>query len=72
VHPSSIGDLLPYRPPVAQARHPCGTQESLLTVASFRTWRGSQAPAAQDPVVNAPSAGRCNRPGPRTGIRPRY
>jgi len=22
--------------------HPCGTREKLLTVASFRTWRGSQ------------------------------
>ena len=28
----------------------CGTQEDLLTVASFRTWRGSKAPVAQGPV----------------------
>ena len=32
-------------------RQPCGTQKDLLTVAFFRTWRGSQASAAQDPTV---------------------
>jgi len=26
---------------LAQTRHPYGTREGLLTVASFRTWRGS-------------------------------
>jgi len=52
VHPlSSRSRQLVDQP--AQARLPCGTQEGLLTVASFRTWRGSQAPAAQDPTINA-------------------
>ncbi len=32
------------------ARYACGTQTRLLTVASFRTWRGSQDSVAQGPA----------------------
>jgi len=32
------------------ARRPRGTREYPLTAASFRTWRGSRAPAARDPT----------------------
>lgn len=35
-----------------QARHPCGTQATPFTAASFRTSRGSRGPAAQDPTIN--------------------
>jgi len=34
----------------APARHSCDTQKGPLTAASFRTWRSSRAPAAQDPA----------------------
>ncbi len=46
------------------ARQPCGTQKSLLTVASSRTWRGSQAFVAQDQIFNATCSGRSPQGGP--------
>ncbi len=36
----------------APARRSHGTRRFLLTVASFRTWRGSQVCAAWDPAFN--------------------
>jgi hypothetical protein len=36
----------------ATARRPCGTQRAPSTVASSRTWRGSQVSAAQDRTIN--------------------
>ena len=35
-----------------QARRSHGTRRDLFTVASSRTWRGSQACAAWDPAIN--------------------
>jgi len=51
VHPPSTSVAAAAPAPPARARFPCGARDGLLTVASFRTWRGSQGPVAQDPAV---------------------
>ena len=44
-----IRDFLPMFKKKNPGRLPGGTQNILLTVASFRTWRGSKGSAAPDP-----------------------
>jgi len=44
-------------PTGAPARSPRGTGGRLLTVASSRTWRGSQRLLARDPTIDAPIGG---------------
>src|SRR3990172_5651011 len=51
----------------AQTRRPGGTQKGLLTVASFRTWRGSKSSAAPDPIVVATYPGRAAAAQPSRG-----
>ncbi len=44
--------------PLSAIRQPCDTQRGPFTVASSRTWRGSQTSAAQDPIAPSGRAGR--------------
>ncbi len=58
--------LMDWAPPrckalVGSSQAPLRRTGGLLTVASFRTWRGSQIPVAQDPTFNTPDAKRTIR-----------
>ena len=46
----------------AQTGLPHDTRKGPLTVAFFRTWRGSRASAAWDPIINAASRRTCLEP----------
>ena len=50
------------RESLAPARCPDGTQGLPLTVATFRSWRGSQVLAAPDPAFNAALSRRAIHP----------
>jgi len=54
---------------MTQARHSRGTRRVLLTVASFRIWRGSQVYVAQDPTLYITGHNMGPLASPRGGIR---
>jgi hypothetical protein len=56
---------------LAPAKRPGVTQKGPLTVATFRSWRGSRAFAASDLAFNAAPFTPCNTPTPRSGIQSR-
>jgi len=57
-HPASIEDPQLAPRSTAPARMTAAPSSSLLTAASFRTWRGSETRAAQVPTFNAVRRGQ--------------
>ena len=58
-HFGMVPQTLPLQ--LTQPRHPYGTQELLLSAATFLSWHGSQIPVAWDPNVNATYKGQLHR-----------
>ena len=58
-HFGMVPQTLPLQ--LTQPRHPYGTQELLLSAATFLSWHGSQIPVAWDPNVNATYKGQLHK-----------
>jgi len=54
---------------MTQARHSHGARRVLFTVASFRTWRGSQVYVARDPTLYITAHNMGPLISPRGGIQ---